>query len=132
MFFDRGPPWGRCRQIRHPRFHWLVQKKGRGGQEGDAGQQVCPQGPSSPLLPHPQQPHPHGSTGPGGVEISFCLSWLGCLCWHMHCGSCMFIQTVLLVMQMYIVKVLIVQLCAFSRKDAFTRPFVLNCNPQAL
>lgn len=71
MFFDRCPSCGRCREIRHPWVNWLSQEKRRGGQEGDAGKQVCSQGPPSSLLPHPQQPHPYGSTGPSGVEISF-------------------------------------------------------------
>lgn len=71
LIFSRCPPGGRCGEIRHPGVHGLRQKKRRGGQEGHAGQQVCPPSPPSPLLPHPQQPHPHGSAGPGGVEISF-------------------------------------------------------------
>lgn len=53
LFIFRCPPWGRCRQIRHPRVNWLGQEKRRGRQEGDAGKQVCPQGPPSSLLPHP-------------------------------------------------------------------------------
>lgn len=69
--FSRRPTCGRCGQVRHPGVDWLRQEKGWGGQEGDAGQQVCPPSPPSPLLPHPQQPHPHGGAGPGGVEISF-------------------------------------------------------------
>lgn len=69
----RCPSRGRGGQIRHPGVNWLSQKKGRGGQEGHAGQQVCSAGPPSPVLPHAQQPHPHGSAGPGGVEVSFCV-----------------------------------------------------------
>lgn len=68
---SRRPTCGRCGQVRHPGVNWLHQEKRWGGQEGDAGQQVCPPSPPSPLLPHPQQPHPHGGAGPGGVEISF-------------------------------------------------------------
>lgn len=81
----RCPASGRCGQIRHPGVNWLSQKKGWGGQEGHAGQQVCPEGPQSALLPHVEQPNPHGSPGPGGVEISFISS---CACLH-SCHVCM-------------------------------------------
>lgn len=118
FFFDRCPTWGRCRKIRHPRVDWLGQKKRRGGQEGDAGEQVRPQGPPSPLLPHPQQPHPHGSTGPSRVEISFSES-VG-----VHCGLCMFVQTVLRMMNMRICEVLFRCCVLFSWKDAFPRSVV--------
>lgn len=111
VFFDRCPTWGRCRKIRHPRVDWLGQKKRRGGQEGDAGEQVRPQGPPSPLLPHPQQPHPHGSTGPRRVEISFPESVMVCVC---VCANVL----------MRICEVLLRCCVLFSWKDALTRPVV--------
>lgn len=79
LFLKRCPSGGRGGEIRHPGVNWLDQKKGRGGQEGNAGQQVCPAGPPGPVLPHPQQPHPHGSAGPGGVEVSFCVVAAPCV-----------------------------------------------------
>lgn len=78
-FFSRYPASGRCRQVRHPGVNWLLQEKRRGGQEGHAGKQVCPQSPPSSLLPHPEQPHPYGSPGFSGVEISFFSLFVSCI-----------------------------------------------------
>lgn len=133
-FFDRCSSWGRWRKIRHPGVHWLGQKKRRRGQEGNAGKQVCPQGPPSPLLPHPQQPHPHGSTGPSGVEISFLEGH--CMCGWV--GGCQRVRVMVCVTKarwIWCTHVMCLWKCA---RGVFLNLWIhkacspLNCSPQAL